>query len=926
MTMDPIPAAVAPFGRPKDPGTPATVAPRLRILLVEDQPDDAARLVRELRRAGFAFDWTRVDNAQACLAELANRPDIILADYSMPSFGAIAALTMLAERQLDIPVVVVTGAMSEETCVQSLRHGAVDYLLKDRLARLGSAVEHALSQYRLRREQRRAERAAEYNGAILRGIFDNAPSGIYLKGLDGRYLLVNEEFERVLGVPHGALDGHTDHELLPLPVADGMGRRDADCLRRGAPIEQEEALDHPDGCRTYLSVRYPLIGDDGEVNAVGAIYTDITGLKRTETELRSARAALQRKTDQLEQLNVDLRELAERAERANVAKSEFLANMSHEIRTPMNGVIGTADLLLDTELDPAQRKLTKILHSSGESLCAVINDILDFSKIEAGKLELDPREFDLAELIDDIAEAMGVPAQDKGLELICSIDADVPVRLHGDRLRVRQVLTNLLGNAVKFTAAGEVELRVGLASAQLAGSDVLLRFSVRDTGIGIPTDKLDRLFAKFSQVDASTTRRYGGTGLGLAISKELAGLMGGEIGVTSEEGRYAEFWFTSRFGTRAATVVPVPAELRGVPVLVVDGNEAAGRVLRDRLAACGMRPTRVGDAATALDELARAHQRGESYRVVVFDVRVPGLDEATLAAATRAVLVPVGPAIHATKHARYLAKPTRGRDLCATMSAAVTQGRGPDPVTGPSTPPPAPFAGREARILLADDNGTNRLVARGILGKLGLSADIVTNGQEAVAALEQDHYDLVLMDVQMPVLDGYEATRIIRERQPHLPVIALTSYAMQGDDERCRTAGMNGYLTKPVNAAALARVLEAWLPDPDWNRGALVDRLMGDEALADAAVGEFVLDLPVRIEMLTDLLDRGDGPGARVQAHAIRGAALNVAARRVCLAAGRIEHAADVEEARAHLDDLREAFDRLARRCPEPYRAVGSTT
>jgi CheY-like chemotaxis protein len=449
----------------------------------------------------------------------------------------------------------------------------------------------------------------------------------------------------------------------------------------------------------------------------------------------------------------------------------------------------------------------------------------------------------------------------------------------------------------------------------------MLRFSVRDTGIGIPADKAGLLFDKFSQVDASTTRRYGGTGLGLAISKEIVALMDGRIGVSSEVGQFSEFWFTARFATRPEPAAPhAPARSDGLRVLIVDHHTTASEARHDRLARWGLRPTSTGDLPAALAELRRAGASGDPYRFVLVDERTAGLDTATLTAAAlpgeRPLVVTMGTAIGDGDGARYLTKPLHGRDL---RSVLFEGGAGPNPSTAP-----APFAGREVRVLLADDNATNRLVGRGVLEKLGVPVDTVSNGQEAVTALERTRYDLVLMDVQMPVLDGLEATRLIRGQGMEIPIIALTSYAMPGDDERCRRAGMNHHLTKPIDASALRVALDLWLPEPGanpparagagqpgWDRTRLVERLLGDGMLADAVLREFLRDLPTRIHAVVGLLASGDIDEARNQAHAIRGAAANVEARAVHTAALGVENAATAEDARPHLVQLERAFKHL---------------
>src|SRR5450631_1328120 len=640
---------------------------------------------------------------------------------------------------------------------------------------------HFISQ-RLKARGPNAEREAELASerTMLRTLIDNLPDFIYVKDLESRFLLANVAAARVLGVadPEQVL-GKSDFELHPQDRAARYSSRDQEVIRSGETLVnfQDAIIDSAGNQIDVLTTKALLRDGDGRVIGTIGIDRDITARLKGEAELLQAR---------------------ETAEAANRAKSEFLANMSHEIRTPMNGVIGMAELLLDTDLNSLQRDYAETIRDSGNALLTIINDILDFSKVESGKIELEQLDVDLRDTFEDVARLLSIQAHAKGLEVTVQIDPNLPGLVKADAGRIRQILLNLAGNAVKFTASGEVSLEIKVLETSATGTRV--RCEVRDTGIGIPAGRLQMLFAPFMQVDTSTTRKFGGTGLGLSIVRRLVELMGGETGVESMEGKGSVFWFTAMFAPADANAVParraVPASIYGRRVLVVDDNATNRKVLMGQLLLCGVEPMSASSANEALTLLRQARAAGRAFNVALLDHQMPDCDGAELGLAiiadetliqTRLVLL-TSSGQRGDSHlfadigfAGYLLKPVAQRDL--TDCLLLVLGNTAQSWHLKSQPIVTRHALRAQRhrspirVLLAEDNLVNQKVAMRMLEKLQCRVEVVADGLATIEAWQKGNFDLILMDCQMPGMDGYEATREIRkleQGQRHITIVALT--------------------------------------------------------------------------------------------------------------------------------------------------------
>jgi two-component system sensor histidine kinase/response regulator len=798
------------------------------------------------------------------------------------------------------------------------------YYLKRKLQRLFSA--HI---------QVEEELAFERN--LLRTVVDNIPDSIFAKDSEGRYLLVNKAFAKLHGLesPEQLL-GKSAFDLFPKERAAALHAADLEVMRAAKPLEAERSVVDAEGnVHWILMSKVPLTNEHEEIVGTVGVNRDITQAKRSEAELRQSKEA---------------------AEAANRAKSEFLANMSHEIRTPMNGIIGMTDLALETELTPEQQEYLSMVKTSADSLLTVINDILDFSKMEAGKLELDRSTFNLHESMEETTRTFGIRAGEKGLELVCDIRSDVPQMVLGDPKRVRQVIVNLLGNAIKFTERGEVVLHVEMKQAQ--DRHVLLHFAIRDTGIGIAEDKQKLIFEAFAQADNSPSRNYGGTGLGLTISSRLVEMMGGRIWLESKPGQGSTFHFTVTF-----ELPQLPMERRerkqevslaGIPVLVVDDNPTNRRILEATLLQWGIKPTLAESGLAALTALRQAKEAGNRTMLLLLDAQMPGMDgfslmekirqDPELPTATVMMLTSGGQRGDAARCrelgiSAYLTKPVRQWELQEAILSVLGMEQQNDGNMRLLTRHTLQQTRRRLRVLLAEDNAINRELVVRLLSKRGHAIVVAANGKQAVSALESQTFDVVLMDVQMPEMDGFEATAAIRQKErakgTHVPIIALTAHAMKGDRERCLAGGMDGYVSKPVQAEELIKAVESLdsnspatgkTSDPTnevVDREVALARVDGDEGLLADLAKLFCEESPKLLSAVQDAVAKRDTVALKRAAHSLKGSISTFAARDATEAALRLEDLARAGEF-AGSEDAYRLLETQVERLKQALEGLGS--
>ena len=764
-----------------------------------------------------------------------------------------------------------------------------------------------------RREEaggRRSTDSLRDGESLFLSLVHSIPACFVRKDRDGKIVFVNERFAKLTGTPAEDMIGKTVADFYPEQFAIDARREDERVMRSGEVIEDVFDDEINGKVRYFASRKGPVWNDDNEVIGIQTIFWDITEQRLAENALLAEREELRIAKDAADKAK-------DAADQANRSKSDFLANMSHEIRTPMNAVIGISELLLDSDLTDYQREYLNMVLSSGEALLELINHILDFSKIEAGKLELDPQPFDLRDLVGDTVRTLSVRAQNKNLELLFSVANDVPHRLIGDRARLRQVLVNLLGNAIKFTAEGEVVLDVSKKSR--SEESVTLEFQVRDSGIGIAEDKLDTVFNDFEQADSSTTRQYGGTGLGLSISRQLIELMDGTIQLKSKLGQGSTFIFDATMQVEEADAqhraMRINA-LAGTRALIVDDNDTNRRILCDMLSGWGMQPSSIKTPAEAIAKLKESQQAGEPLPLVVTDFQMPrvnGLDfvqlirdEPEIAGATVIMLTSGMKPNHAARIKELgivgrLTKPVKQAEVFEAVVAALKL---PSPEQSTSAPTDRVAASSKSlNLLLAEDNIVNQKLAVGILESIGHAVTVANHGREALELWQQGTFDAILMDVQMPEMDGLEATRAIRKIESehgdtqHTVIVAMTAHARDSDRRDCLDAGMDNYMSKPIRIAELRNLLEELTSDQspatpesnlqeptnmgidetpkeiiDWNVAA--QAVNHDQDLLKIVAKTLIEAGPDMIDNVKQCIADNDPARLRISAHALKGSVL----------------------------------------------------
>ncbi|WP_092048841.1 hybrid sensor histidine kinase/response regulator [Planctomicrobium piriforme] len=865
---------------------------KLRILLIDEDEDVFTLLRGLLLQSGTSkYELTWTPGFEEGLAEIRRCDhDAYLVDDNFTDYGRLELVRRAVADGCRAPLILLSSYEDRAVEHDAIQAGATDYLVKSRLD--AASIERSIRYAMERGRRQQVEASLQDSEALYHSLVQSLPVCVLRKDLNGKFIFANLAYCEFTGRSLVEILGKTDFDFSPSDVAEKFQKDDHTVVATGRQLRNIE-VNQTDGRTLWVEViKTPVHDSRGRIVGTQAIFWDVTERQLAVTALQRAKEA---------------------AEAANRSKSEFLANMSHEIRTPLNAVIGMTELVLDTSLNPTQREYLQMVLSSGESLLSVINDILDFSKIEAGKLDLDRRVFDLRETAGDTMKSLALRARSQALELAFHIAPDVPAAVWGDPNRLRQILVNLVGNAIKFTDAGEVVLDVLVDS--ISDSEVTLHFEVSDTGIGIPEEKLSSIFEAFEQADSGPTRRFGGTGLGLTICARLVALMGGTIWVESQLGYGSKFHFTARFEIAQTSVPKIPpaaaVRMQGTRILVVDDNMTNRRIYQEMLTNWGLRPSLASSGREALALLVAASRSGQPFKLLVSDAEMPGIDGFSMVKEMRenpklaeTIVIISSSADRPTDlaHCRDLGvaacliKPVKQSELFDAIAEALG-------VTLPEDAHEAPahddaHSTRSLKVLLAEDNRVNQKLAVGLLEKWGHKVTLAETGYQAIHNWKNGSFDLIVMDVQMPEMDGLQATRKIRELEAelggHTPIIAMTAHAMTGDREQCLSSGMDGYVAKPLRMHELRAAIASFFAEPsalagpvsaepvvppsetpvaiglDWPLA--LDTCGGDRALLLDVMATFLDEIPKLKMQLLASISTGDAPHIRRLSHTIKGA------------------------------------------------------
>lgn len=967
----------------------------MEILISEDDPVSRSLLRGLLERLGHKV-FEAEDGLKAWELFQANDIKVLITDWLMPKMDGLELCRKIRQSKSSnyTYIIIITAMTHEKDTVKGLEAGADDYIIKpfnpdevkarirvgQRILELEKNYKKANMDLQILNQQlnesidrsKRMAVDAEMAYMEINQIFNTSADAMWVIDNDFNVLRINSGFLELLGKSRQEVVGKKCYELFRNSIC-----RSPECpmirLQEG-DVRVEQDIDRvckDGGVTPFILTGTALGGLEGPISGIVVSLKDISERKRLEA----------------------LQQAAMKAEASNMAKSQFLANMSHEIRTPLNGIIGMTELAIDTDLDDNQRLILNTIIKEANSLLGVINDVLDFSKIEAGKLVLEKIPFDLRVTIEDVANSIALRARQKGLKLTTSLDSDVPSRLIGDPSRLRQVLNNLAGNALKFTQEGEIQIRVKLAEE--IGDEVKVRFMIKDSGMGIPKDKQAIIFENFTQADSSTTREYGGTGLGTTISKQLTELMGGEIGLESEEGVGSTFWFTvvfSRQTGQGAPMSPNRIDLNGIKALVVDDNPAERSALTDSLISWGCNPVEAGEGREALSILRESVSSKNPFDVILTDFQMQGMNGFALARKIRAMdalkdvpiilLTSVG-TIEDGKTCKeigiegYLSKPINRDDLHRTIELVLGHSDWEENTAGKHLVTRHTIAEeckKGVRILLAEDYPTNQKVAMRHLTDAGYQVDLAQNGRQAIEACTRKQYDLVLMDIQMPVMGGFDATKEIRkieeslaksplplerddrgntwqiknERSPRrrVPIIAMTAHAMKGYRERCLDEGMDDYISKPLRKKELLAKVYQWIlprrevlgreekrprpttplhgqssmlhhppkEDAPMNFDIVIKEFGGDREFLMEVLEDFLGEVRAQMGMICQAMSKGGAEVVGKEAHAIKGGAANLTANELSKAACELEKIGKsgvLEGGREVFEKLEKEFYRL---------------